>query len=163
MAFTRTFGRNVAFAASLITALTLTACGGSKEAAKPAAPAAAPAATATKEVKVGFVYVGPVGDGGWTFAHDNGRKAMIENLKKEGITVTTQQVESVKEGADSERVIRDLVPKATKSFSPPHSAIWTRHSKSHKPRPMYSSSMPRVTKTRQIWAPTHRAPMNQRI
>ena len=81
MAFTRTFGRNVAFAASLITALTLTACGGSKEAAKPAAPAAAPAATATKEVKAGFVYVGPVGDGGWTFAHDNGRKAMIENLK----------------------------------------------------------------------------------
>ena len=111
MAFTRTFGRSVAFAASLITALTLTACGGSKEAAKPAAPAAAPAATATKEVKVGFVYVGPVGDGGWTFAHDNGRKAMIENLKKEGITVTTQQVESVKEGADSERVIRDLVAK----------------------------------------------------
>ena len=111
MAFTRTFGRNVAFAASLITALALTACGGSKEAAKPAAPAAAPAATATKEVKAGFVYVGPVGDGGWTFAHDNGRKAMIENLKKEGITVTTQQVESVKEGADSERVIRDLVAK----------------------------------------------------
>ena len=36
MAFTRTFGRSVAFAASLITALALTACGGSKEAAKPA-------------------------------------------------------------------------------------------------------------------------------
>ena len=37
MAFTHTLGRSVAFAASFITALTLTACGGSKEAAKPAA------------------------------------------------------------------------------------------------------------------------------
>ena len=88
------------------------ACGG-KEAAKPAdqAPAAAPTAANAKEIKAGFIYVGPVGDGGWTFAHDNGRKAMIENLQKDGITVTTQQVESVKEGADAERVIRDLVAK----------------------------------------------------
>lgn len=112
MAFTFSLGRTAGFAASLITALMLTACGGGKEAAKPANQAPATAApTAGKEIKAGFVYVGPVGDGGWTFAHDNGRKAMVEALAKDGITVTTQQVESVKEGADAERVIRDLVAK----------------------------------------------------
>lgn len=107
MAFSYSFGRTAGFAASLITALTLMACGGGKDAAKPAdqAPAAA------KEIKAGFIYVGPVGDGGWTFAHDNGRKVMVEALAKDGVTVTTQQVESVKEGADAERVIRDLVAK----------------------------------------------------
>ena len=112
MAFSYSFGRTAGFAASLFTALTLMACGGGKEAAKPAdqAPAAA-APTAAKEIKAGFIYVGPVGDGGWTFAHDNGRKAMIEALAKDGVTVTTQQVESVKEGADAERVIRDVVAK----------------------------------------------------
>lgn len=112
MVFTSSLGRTASFAASLITALMLTACGGGKDAAKPAgqAPAAA-APTAAKEIKAGFIYVGPVGDGGWTFAHDNGRKAMVEALAKDGVTVTTQQVESVKEGADAERVIRDLVAK----------------------------------------------------
>ena len=112
MAFSYSFGRTAGFAASLITALTLMACGGGKDAAKPAdqAPAAA-TPTAAKEIKAGFIYVGPVGDGGWTFAHDNGRKAMVEALAKDGVTVTTQQVESVKEGADAERVIRDLVAK----------------------------------------------------
>ncbi|TDR31383.1 BMP family ABC transporter substrate-binding protein [Hydromonas duriensis] len=103
------FHKTLGFAIAALTAVTLMACGGKKEDAKPAA--AAPAAAGAKEVKVGFVYVGPVGDGGWTFAHDNGRKAMIENLAKEGIKVTTQQVESVPEGADAERVIRDLVAK----------------------------------------------------
>ena len=108
--------KSLGWTAAFATALALTACsGGAKKEeaksadAKPAADATAPAAG--KEVKVGFVYVGPVGDGGWTFAHDNGRKAMIANLEKEGIKVTTTQVESVKEGADAERVIRDLVAK----------------------------------------------------
>ena len=112
MSTTFSFGRTAGFAASIITALSLMACGG-KEAAKPAdqAPAATPTTANTKEIKAGFIYVGPVGDGGWTFAHDTGRKTMIENLQKDGITVTTQQVESVKEGADTERVIRDLVAK----------------------------------------------------
>ena len=113
MAFSFSLGRTAGFAASILTAFTLMACGGAKDAAKPAdqAPAAAPTAAGAKEIKAGFVYVGPVGDGGWTFAHDNGRKAMIEALAKDGVTVTTQQVESVKEGADAERVIRDLVAK----------------------------------------------------
>lgn len=53
---------------------------------------------------VAFVYVGPVGDGGWTYAHDEGRRYLEENL--EGIH--TAYLESVPEGADSERVIRNL-------------------------------------------------------
>jgi simple sugar transport system substrate-binding protein len=59
-------------------------------------------------LKIGFVYVGPIGDGGWTYAHDVGRKEM---LKKLGNKVQTTYVESVPEGPDAERVIRDLASK----------------------------------------------------
>jgi simple sugar transport system substrate-binding protein len=67
---------------------------------------AAPAAAQTKApLKIGFVYVSPIGDAGWTFQHDTGRKQMEKAL---GGKVTTKYVESVPEGADAERVIRDL-------------------------------------------------------
>ncbi len=56
-------------------------------------------------LKVAFVYVGPIGPAGWTFSHDNGRKYVAEQL---GDRVETTYVESVAEGADSERVIRQL-------------------------------------------------------
>ena len=55
------------------------------------------------DTKVGFVYVGPVGDHGWTYRHDKGR----EQVEKE-LGVETTFVESVAEGADAERVIRKL-------------------------------------------------------
>ena len=50
----------------------LVGCGKKEEAPKAEAPAAAPAKA--EPLKIAFAYVGPVGDGGWTFAHDNGRK-----------------------------------------------------------------------------------------
>ena len=82
-----------------------------KEEAAPA-PAAAPAAAAKSEpLKVGFIYLGPVGDAGWTFAHDNGRKSMEAEF---GDKVKSTFVEKVAEGADSERVIRDLVTQGNK-------------------------------------------------
>ena len=56
-------------------------------------------------LKVGFVYVSPIGDAGWTFQHDSGRKEMEKAL---GGKVTTKYVENVPEGADAERVIREL-------------------------------------------------------
>lgn len=56
-----------------------------------------------EETKVGFVYVGPVGDHGWSYQHDQGRKQLEKNLG-----VKTTFVESVSEGADAERVIRQL-------------------------------------------------------
>jgi simple sugar transport system substrate-binding protein len=72
--------------------------------AMPAAAADAPKQAAP--LKVGFVYVGPVGDAGWTFAHDLGRKALEAKF---GDKVKTTYVEKVPEGPDAERVIRDLV------------------------------------------------------
>jgi basic membrane protein A len=58
-----------------------------------------------------FAYVGPVGDGGWTFAHDNGRKAVEKEF---GDKVVTSFVESVPESADAERVIRDMAGQGNK-------------------------------------------------
>jgi len=55
------------------------------------------------DTKVGFVYVGPVGDHGWTYRHDQGRQRVEKELG-----VETSFVESVAEGADAERVIRKL-------------------------------------------------------
>ena len=57
------------------------------------------------QTKVGFVYVGPIGDHGWTYQHDRARLAVEKSL---GSKVKTTFVESVKEGPDSERVIRQL-------------------------------------------------------
>jgi basic membrane protein A len=74
----------------------------------PAAFAAAPAQT---PLAIGLVYVSPVGDAGWTYQHDIARKEMEKNL---GAKVTTKFVENVPEGADAERVIRDLVQQGSK-------------------------------------------------
>jgi basic membrane protein A and related proteins len=70
-----------------------------------ASTAAAPASAASAPLKIAFAYVGPVGDGGWSFAHDNGRKALEKEL---GAQVQTSFVESVPESADAERVFRDM-------------------------------------------------------
>ena len=60
-------------AISAVAAAALVGCG--KKEAPPPAPVAAPAKA--DPLKIAFAYVGPVGDGGWTFAHDNGRKAAV--------------------------------------------------------------------------------------
>ncbi len=62
-------------------------------------------AVAGDKLKVGFVYVSPVGDAGWTYQHDQGRQIMEKNLAGQ---VETKFIESVPEGAEAERVIRDL-------------------------------------------------------
>ncbi|MEY5100158.1 MAG: hypothetical protein RJA36_2877 [Pseudomonadota bacterium] len=97
-------------ALSALAAAALAACGKKEEAAAPA-PAAAPAAAKPEPLKVAFAYVGPVGDGGWTFAHDNARKAVEAEF---GDKVKTSFVESVPESADAERVIRDLASQGNK-------------------------------------------------
>ena len=94
-------------ALSVVAATALVACG-KKEEAKPAAAASAPKA---EPLKIAFAYVGPVGDGGWTFAHDNGRKAIEKEF---GDKVVTTFVEKVPESADAERVMRDLVGQGNK-------------------------------------------------
>jgi basic membrane protein A and related proteins len=60
---------------------------------------------AAEPLKVGFVYVSPIGQAGWTFQHDQARLALERAL---GAKVQTRYVEGVPEGADAERVMRDL-------------------------------------------------------
>ena len=100
-------------ALSVVCASALSACG-KTDAPPPPKPVAAPAAAAPAKappLKVAFAYVGPVGDGGWTFAHDNGRKAVEAAF---GDKVVTTLVEKVPESADAERVIRDMVGQGNK-------------------------------------------------
>jgi len=103
-------------ALTAVASAALIGCGKKEEAPAPApaAPAPAPAAAApapAAPLNIAFAYVGPVGDGGWTFAHDNGRKAIEKEF---GDKIKTTFVESVPEGADAERVFRDMVSQGNK-------------------------------------------------
>ena len=109
---------------TLLFSLILVACGGDTAPAEEADPAeaeteaeAAPAEESgggyqipeieEGKYNVGFVYVGPHDDGGWTQAHDVGRMYVEENVDD----VHTAYVENVAEGADAEQVIRSLARK----------------------------------------------------
>ena len=96
-----------AAALTAVAAAALVGCGKKEEPAPAPAPAPVAAAPEAKPepLKIAFAYVGPVGDGGWSFAHDNGRKAIEAEF---GDKVVTSFVESVPESADAERVIRDM-------------------------------------------------------
>lgn len=73
--------------------------------ASSSASASAGPAPANDVLKIAFVYVGPVGNAGWSYAHDTGRKALEAQY---GDKIKTTFVESVAESADAERVFRDL-------------------------------------------------------
>ncbi len=96
------------FAFALCSFFLLTFCGCSDE--KKEAPqeatqnTASDTATEKPKLKIGFVYVSPIGDAGYSYAHEQGRQAVIADCPN----VETSFVESVKEGADSERVIRNM-------------------------------------------------------
>jgi simple sugar transport system substrate-binding protein len=101
-------------ALSAVAAAALVGCGKKEEPAPAApaepAPAAAPAAK-PEPLKISFAYVGPVGDGGWSFAHDQARKKLEAEF---GDKIQTSYVESVPEGPDAERVLRDMVTQGNK-------------------------------------------------
>ena len=101
------------FALAALAAAALTACSKKEEprVAAAAAPAASAAAAKPEPLKIAFAYVGPVGDGGWTFAHDNARKALEKEF---GDKIATTFVEKVPEAADAERVFNDLVGQGNK-------------------------------------------------
>ena len=61
---------------------------------------------AAEKLKIGFIYIGPIGDLGWTYQHDLGRKAMEKVL---GDKIETTYIENVPESADAERSIEQLV------------------------------------------------------
>lgn len=98
--------RILALSVAAAAILALTACGKKEEAPKAAAPAAK-----ADPMKIAFMYVGPTGDHGWSYAHDLGRKEIETEFKDK---VATSGVEKVPEGADAERVIRDLATQGNK-------------------------------------------------
>jgi len=95
---------------SAVSVAALTACG-KKEEAPAAAAAPAAQAPAADKLKVGFMYVSPIGDGGWTFQHELARKAIQDKF---GDKIETSMVESVPESADAERVMRDMAGQGNK-------------------------------------------------
>ena len=102
-------------AATALAATALVGCGKKEEPAPAPAPEPAPAAAApaapAEPLKIGFAYIGPVGDGGWTFAHDQARKKLEAEF---GDKIQTMYVESVPEGPDAERVLRDIIGQGNK-------------------------------------------------
>ena len=96
-----------AAALTAVAAAALVGCGKKDAVAPAAAPAPAPAAAAAPAapLKMAFLYVSPIGDGGWTYQHELGRRAIQEKF---GDKVQTSFVESVPESADAERVMRDM-------------------------------------------------------
>ncbi|MFM1981085.1 MAG: hypothetical protein RLZ68_2350 [Pseudomonadota bacterium] len=100
-------------ALTAVASAALVGCGKKEEPAPAPAPAPAASAPAPKPepLKIAFAYVGPVGDGGWTFAHDNARKALEKEF---GDKIVTSFVENVPESADAERVIREMATSGNK-------------------------------------------------
>ncbi|MBK9573755.1 MAG: BMP family ABC transporter substrate-binding protein [Rhodoferax sp.] len=100
-------------ALTAVASAVLVGCGKKEEPAPAPKPAPAASAPAPKPepLKIAFAYVGPVGDGGWTFAHDNGRKAIEKEF---GDKVVTSFVENVPESADAERVVREMASSGNK-------------------------------------------------
>jgi basic membrane protein A and related proteins len=70
-----------------------------------AAPVLGRNALAAEPLKVGLIYLGPIGDFGWTWAHEKGRKAMVDALKGQ---VVADYVENVKEDASALPILKDL-------------------------------------------------------
>ena len=75
-----------------------------------------PAAPVKPPLKIGFVYVAPITGAGWVRQHEEGRKAVEAAL---GGQITTSYVENVAEGADAERVIRDLAQQGNRLIFTP--------------------------------------------
>ncbi|MGO4738108.1 BMP family ABC transporter substrate-binding protein [Bosea sp. 2KB_26] len=86
---------------SIITRRTLVAGG----AAASALPLLGRSASAQAPLGVGFIYVGPIGDHGWSWTHDQGRKALE---KQYGDKIKTSFIENVAEGPDAARALRQL-------------------------------------------------------
>lgn len=95
-------------AVMVIVSLLVIACGGEEEKPEPTSPPVEepkPTSPPEEGYKVAFVYVAPIGDLGWSWAHDQGR-LMLEDLG-----IETAYIENVPEGPDAERVIRDFAEK----------------------------------------------------
>ncbi|MDO7785961.1 BMP family ABC transporter substrate-binding protein [Desulforamulus aquiferis] len=99
-----TLKRMLGLALALVMSIAVIGCGGGEQKAEEKKDAA------DEKLKIAFIYVGPIGDGGWTYAQDLGRIF----LEKEVPGIETTYIESVPEGADSERVLTELAEKGNK-------------------------------------------------
>jgi simple sugar transport system substrate-binding protein len=109
------FKKRIALKTGLLLAssiLLLASCSKKEEPAPALAPAAAaPAAAKTEPLKVAFALNGPIGEAGWSFAHNLAIKEMEKTF---GDKIKVTWVENVPEGADSERVFRDFASQGNK-------------------------------------------------
>ena len=97
---------------TLAVAVALVGCGKKEEVPAAAAPASAASAPAkAAPLKVAFAYLGTAGDHGWTYAHDQARKAVE---KEYGDKIAVSIVENVPESADAERIFRDMASQGNK-------------------------------------------------
>ena len=115
-----------------------------------AAPSIIRPALAADPLKVGFIYIGPVGDFGWTYQHDQARLACVKNF---GDKIKTTFVENVPEGPDSEKVLNDLANNGNQlifatSFgymnyvinsAKRHPTVWYEHATGYKRAPNVST------------------------
>jgi len=85
----------------MLLSVILTGCSGEKKAEEPA--------KSDEKMKVGFIYVGPIGDGGWTYSHNEGRLYLEKELG-----VETIYKESVPEGPEVEKIMRDMIDQGAK-------------------------------------------------
>jgi basic membrane protein A len=92
-------------------ALFAAACGDDDDTTAASGNGSGSGSKSSEVLKVAFVYVGPIGDAGWTKKHDDGRKELEQAL---GDKVETTYLESVPEGAQSQRVFEDLARKGNK-------------------------------------------------
>ena len=106
----------LALAAAMTCMAALSGCGLEKgnKSESPATNAESSSATKTEGLKVGFIYIGTIGDAGYSYAHDLGRKAIEEKLGSKG--VTTIKVESVPETAEAEKAMRNLIDQGCKAI-----------------------------------------------
>src|SRR5260370_12544655 len=77
---------------------------------------AAGAEKTADKLKVGLIYLGPIGDMGWTYQHEVGRQGLVKDL---GDKVETTYLENVPEGPDAERSLEQLAPSAHKLIFTP--------------------------------------------
>src|SRR5258708_12146785 len=73
-------------------------------------------ASAAEKLKVGFIYLGPIGDLGWTYQHELARQAVVKEF---GDKIETTYLENVSEGPDSQPSIDHLFPPANNLTSTP--------------------------------------------
>jgi len=92
-------------ALSAVAAAALAGCGKKEGLAPVSAPTVFVSTKRSEPLKIAFAYFGPVGDSGWAYAHDKGRKAVEAEF---GDRVVTSFVENVPDSADAERIIRDM-------------------------------------------------------